>query len=155
MGWSYAAKYKETFLIFDSFVFFATIFGDCILFCTQTNVYFVEHFSQIFHIAIVEKTETLPGQNSIFFHAIRNHFADFCWAISFCTAIKVIGIIFELSTIVIYISMISICFLSECIQIFEFIPMTFDIIDVLFQLLGLFCAIALYKMIMKERRTLK
>ena len=45
--------------------------------------------------------------------------------------------------------MISICFLSECIQIFEFIPMTFDIIDVLVQLLGLFCAIALYKMIMK------
>lgn len=146
---------KKLFLYLIVSFFLPLFLGTAFYFVHRPNVYFVEHFSQIFHIAIVEKTETLPGQNSIFFHAIRNHFADFCWAISFCTAIKVIGIIFELSTIVIYISMISICFLSECIQIFEFIPMTFDIIDVLFQLLGLFCAIALYKMIMKERRTLK
>lgn len=140
---------KKLFLYLIVSFFLPLFLGIAFYFAHRPNVYFVEQFCQIFHIAIVEKTETLPVQNSIFFHAIRNHFADFCWAISFCTAIKVIGIIFELSTIVIYISMISICFLSECIQIFEFIPMTFDIIDVLVQLLGLFCAIALYKMIMK------
>lgn len=140
--------------IYSIVSFFLPLFlGTAFYFIHRPNVYFVKYFSQIFHITIVEKTESLPIQNSIFFHAIQNHFADFCWAISFCSAIKVIGVLFELSTIVIYVSMLSICFLSECIQLFDFIPMTFDIIDVLVQLLGLFCSIALYKMIMKGGRT--
>ena len=91
----------------------------------------------------------------VLFHIIRNHSADYIWAFSFSSLILIIGDwagIVQQKCIIIGISLVT---FSEIIQLIDIIPLTFDVIDMVVQLVGLCCAVLLFNICFVKKAVFK
>lgn len=91
--------------------------------------------------------------NSIIWIIVRNHLIDYIWAFSFSALILLIMDVFSLNySRCVWLCVVLVIF-AECIQLFVFIPFTFDILDLITQVLGAFSAIMVFNIFLKGRKT--
>ena len=135
-----------SYLLFSGIV--PLILGMCfyILFCP--NVVFVKALTTFTGIKI---RNSIDFSDTLLWLLLRYYLLDFLWAQSFSSIVMVICLVYDLNKRNCIIACVALCVFSEVIQLFGFVNMTFDFVDILVQLCGLCIALIVFKIITRRR----